>query len=155
MKRSMYPRHKVFIAFFLCPLVLGFIAGVIKFMAVIVHLTSNPRLLGEVRGGELLLMPLMAPLIAQLLFLLPFLGFSLVVSLMRVRRTSRNCVLLALIGGGLSALWALLVLVVVARGVSNLQLSDYLEILMLFFASAVTCWLAARFFLPERHGANA
>ncbi|WP_347904659.1 hypothetical protein [Pseudomonas purpurea] len=145
-----YPRRKVFMAFFLCPLVLGFFAGIFKFVTLIAHLASNPRLLGEVRGAELLLMPVVAPLIAQVAFFLPFLGFALVVAWLKVNRSPRNCVVLSLVGGCLTTLWALLFITVVVRSVEGAQFSDYIiEMFMVFVASTATCWLAARFFLPE------
>ncbi|WP_185752767.1 hypothetical protein [Pseudomonas fluorescens] len=145
-----YPRRKVFMAFFLCPLVLGFFAGIFKFVALLAHLASTPRLLGEVRGAELLLMPLVAPLIAQVAFFLPFLGFALMVAWLKVNRTPRNCVVLSLAGGCLAMLWALLFVTAVVRGVKSAQFSDYIfEMLMIFIASTATCWLVARFFLPE------
>ncbi|MHC8298533.1 hypothetical protein [Pseudomonas sp. ZS1P83] len=145
-----YPRRKVFMAFFLCPLVLGFFAGIFKFVALLAHLASTPRLLGEVRGSELRLMPVVAPLIAQVVFFLPFLGFALVVAWLKVNRTPRNCVVLSLAGGCLAMLWALLFVTAVVRGVKSARFLDYIfEMLMIFIASTATCWLAARFFLPE------
>lgn len=150
-----YPHRKVFMAFFFCPLVLGFIAGIVKFVALLAHLASTPRLLGEVRGAELLLIPVVAPLIAQVAFLLPFLGFALMVSLMQVSRTPRNCVILSMAGGCLATLWALLFVAAVVRGVKSAQFSDYIfEMLMVFVASTVTSWLVARFFLPEASRVN-
>ncbi|WP_433770603.1 hypothetical protein [Pseudomonas putida] len=149
MSEISYPRRKVFIAFFLCPLVLGFFAGIYKFVALLAHLVSTPRLLGEVRGGELLLMPVAVPLIAQVAFLPPFLVLALVIARMKVCRTSRSCVLISLAGGFLAMSWSLLFVVAVVRHVKNAQFSDYLfEMLIIFVATSVTCWLAARFFLP-------
>lgn len=150
MSEKNYPRRKVFMTFFLCPLVLGFLAGIFKFFALLAHLTSTPRLLGEVRGAELLLMPVVAPLIAQVAFFLPFLGFALVVAWLKVSRTPWNCVVLSLAGGCLAILWSLLFITAVVRGVKGAQFTDYiLELLLIFIASTATCWLAARFFLPE------
>lgn len=150
MSEMNYPRRKVFLAIFFCPLVLGFFAGIFKFVSLLAHLANTPRLLGEVRGGELLLMPVVAPLIAQVAFFLPFLGFALVVAWLKVNRTPRNCVVLSLVGGCLAMLWALLFVAAVVRGVKSAQFSDYIfEMLMIFVASTATCWLAARFFLPK------
>jgi hypothetical protein len=150
-----YPRRKVFMAFFFCPLVLGAIAGIVKFVALLAHLASTPRLLGEIRGAELLLMPLVAPFIAQVAFFPPFLGFALIIALMRVNRTPRNCVILSMAGGGLATLWAFLFVVAVVRGVKSAQFLDYIfEMLMVFVASTVASWLAARFFLPETNYVN-
>ncbi|EJM56742.1 hypothetical protein [Pseudomonas sp. GM48] len=99
MSKVSYPRRKVFFAFFFCPLMLGLIVGVVKFVALLVHLASNARLMGEVRGTELVLMPIAAPLIAQVVFLLPFLGFAALIALKKIHRTTRNCVVISLTGG--------------------------------------------------------
>lgn len=72
MSGIIYPRHKVFLAFFLCPLVLGFIAGIIRTVAVVAELVNNPKLLGSVRGIELLLMPFLTPLFIQLAYFCRF-----------------------------------------------------------------------------------
>jgi uncharacterized membrane protein len=80
-------------------LMLGLIVGVVKFVALLVHLASNARLMGEVRGTELVLMPIAAPLIAQVVFLLPFLGFAALIALKKIHRTTRNCVVISLTGG--------------------------------------------------------
>ena len=145
-----YPRRKVFIVFFFCPFVLGFLAGIYKFVALLVHLVSAPNLLGEVKGGELLFMPIAAPFIAQVAFLPPFLVFALVIAWMRISRTSRNCVLVPFLGGFIAMFWTFLFVVVIVNGVGSAQFSDYFfEMAMIFFASFFTCWLMARFFLPE------
>ena len=145
-----YPRRKVFSVFFFCPFVLGVFAGIYKFFTLLAHLVSNPGLLGEVKGVELLVMPIVTPFIAQVVFLPPFLGFALIIAWMRVGRTSRNCVLISLLGGFVAMLWMLLFVVVIVRNVKGAQFSDYFfEMAMIFFASIATCWLAARFFLPD------
>ena len=145
-----YPRRKVFSVFFFCPLVMGFFVGIYNFVTLLAHLVNNPRLLGEVRGGELLLMPILTPVIVQVAFLPPVLGFALVIAWRKVIRTSRNCLLVSLAGGLVAILWTLLFLVVIVGTVKSAQFSDYFfELTMIFFTSVVTCWLAARFFLPD------
>lgn len=150
-----YPRRKVFTAFFFCPLVLGFFAGIYKFITALAHLVSNPKLLGEVRGGELLFIPIAAPIIAQVAFLPPFLGFALVIAWMKVNRTSRNCVLVSLLGGFIAMLWVLLFVMSIVNSVKSAQFSDYFfEMIMIFLTSMATCWLAARFSLPDEKTAS-
>lgn len=145
-----YPRRKVFTVFFLCPFVLGFFAGIFKFFALLVHLGNNPRLLGEVRGLELILMPVVAPVIAQLAFLPPFLVFALIIAWVKVNRTSRNCMLVSVSGGFVATAWALLFVAAVVNHTETARLSDYgLEMATIFFGSVVACWVAARFFLPD------
>ncbi|MFJ7142000.1 hypothetical protein [Pseudomonas protegens] len=149
MSAAAYPRRRVFLAFFLCPLALGLVVGVLKFVTLLAHLVSNPRLLGEVRGGELMLMPLVGPLVAQVAFLLPFLVFALVVALLKVNRSPRTCAVLALVGGSLATLWALMFIAMVVRGVKKAQFADYqVEMLVLFVVASLICWLTARLFLP-------
>ncbi|WOE77378.1 hypothetical protein RZO07_18795 [Pseudomonas protegens] len=146
-----YPRLKVFAAFVLCPLVPGFVAGLVNFVLLLAHLTSNPRLLGEVRGGELLLMPVLAPLVTLLLFFLPFFGLALGVALMKVRRSAFSCIALSLIGGSLAMAWALLFIREVVNDIATARYSDYLlGLLLIFLAAAMTCWLTARLFLPQQ-----
>lgn len=147
-----YPRRRVFLGFFFCPLVAGLVAGLYQFVALLAHLASNPRLIGEVRGGELMLVPILAPLMAQLLFLLPALGLALTVMLLKVRRSPRACGVLALVGGSLAALWVLPLIALVVRHSGKVGFSDYqLELLVLFGLGALTCGLAALCFLPGRH----
>ncbi|MCO7579456.1 MULTISPECIES: hypothetical protein [Pseudomonas] len=146
-----YPRLKVFAVFVLCPLVPGFVAGLVNFVLLLAHLTSNPRLLGEVRGGELLLMPVLAPLVTLLLFFLPFFGLALGVALMKVRRSAFSCIALSLIGGSLAMAWALLFIREVVNDIATARYSDYLlGLLLIFLAAAMTCWLTARLFLPQQ-----
>ena len=142
-----YPRRKVFFVFLLCPFVLGFFAGIYKFVTLLAHLVSAPSVLGEVRGLELFFMPIIAPFIAQLAFFPPFLGFALVIAWMKVSRTSRSCVVISLVGGSIAMFWGLLFVMVIVSGVRRAQFSDYFpEMAMIFFSSIITCWLAARFF---------
>ncbi|WP_262382368.1 hypothetical protein [Pseudomonas protegens] len=150
MSAAAYPRRRVFMAFFFCPLVLGLVFGAFKFVTLLAHLASNPRLLGEVRGGELLLMPVLAPLVAQVAFLLPFLVFALGVTLLKVYHSPRACAVLALVGASVASLWALIFIALVVHGVKKAQFADYqVEMLVLFVAACLTCWLAASLFLPE------
>jgi hypothetical protein len=157
---SAYPRRKVFLAFFLCPFVLGGIAGAIKTFALLAHLVSSPRLLGEVRGGELIMMPFLTPFLAQLVFFVPFFLFALTIALLRIRKTTLSCLLVALAGAGVATGWVLwfVLLVVNDKDIKGGGIADYLfDLLLVFLASMVTCWLAARFFLPlmdsDRQGA--
>ncbi|MBV4458792.1 hypothetical protein KVG96_12595 [Pseudomonas sp. COR58] len=153
MIKARYPRGKVFLAFFLCPMVVGGIAGVIKTVTVFAHLIDTPKLLGEVRGGELLLMPFLAPFLAQLVFCLPFLFFALAIALMRVRKTALNCLLVALAGAGVAAGWMFWFVLLVVRNndINGGEISDYwLELSVSFLASMASCWLAARTFLPQQ-----
>lgn len=150
MSRIIYPRRKVFLAFFLCPLVLGFIAGVIRTVAVLAELVNNPKLLGSVRGAELLLMPFLTPILIQIVFFLPFLGYALAIALIKVKKTSRNCIAVSFFGSCITMLWVLLFISNVVQNIKGAQYSDYvIELLMLFVASMATCWLTAYFFLPE------
>lgn len=50
MTQASYPRGKVFMAFLLCPLIPGFIAGLVNSGLLVAHLATHPRLIGEVRG---------------------------------------------------------------------------------------------------------
>lgn len=144
-----YPRYKVFAAFFFCPFVLGFMAGIYKFVTLLAHLVNTPGLLGEVKGIELVAMPFLVPFIVQVAFLPPFLVFALIIAWMKVGRTSRNCVLVSLSGALIAMFWVLLFLAVIEGGISDAQFSDhFFEVAMISFASIVICWLAARFFLP-------
>lgn len=102
MYKSSYPRRKVFFALFLCPLIFGFFIAVVRFIYFLVWLISAPQLLGEVSGGELILMPLLVPLIAQLGFMLPFLAFAMLVSSIGIYKSPRSCLVIALVGGGLA-----------------------------------------------------
>ncbi|RON21742.1 hypothetical protein BK663_27720 [Pseudomonas lini] len=137
-------------AFFLCPLVLGFIAGIIRTVAVLAELVSNPKLLGSVRGAELLLMPFLTPLLIQLAFFLPFLGYALAIALIKVNKTPRSCMVVSFLGSCIATSWVLLFISNVVQNIKGAQYSDYIiELLMLFVASMATCWLTAHFFLPE------
>lgn len=150
MSGIIYPRRKIFLAFFLCPLILGFIAGIIRTVAVLAELVNNPKLLGSVRGAELLLMPFLTPLLIQLAFFLPFLGYALAIALIEVKKTPRNCMVVSLFGSCIATLWVLLFISNVVQNVKGAQYSDYvIELLILFVASMATCWLTAYFFLPE------
>ncbi|WP_123723010.1 MULTISPECIES: hypothetical protein [Pseudomonas] len=150
MSGVIYPRRKVFLAFFLCPLVLGFIAGIIRTVAVLAELVSNPKLLGSVRGAELLLMPFLTPLLIQLAFFLPFLGYALAIALIKVNKTPRSCMVVSFLGSCIATSWVLLFISNVVQNIKGAQYSDYIiELLMLFVASMATCWLTAHFFLPE------
>ncbi|MDI3274835.1 hypothetical protein [Pseudomonas sp. AL03] len=150
MSGVIYPRRKVFLAFFLCPLVLGFIAGIIRTVAVLAELVSNPKLLGSVRGAELLLMPFLTPLLIQLAFFLPFLGYALAIALIKVKKTPRNCMVVSFLGSCIATSWVLLFISNVVQNIKGAQYSDYVvELLILFVASMATCWLTAHFFLPE------
>ena len=150
MSGVIYPRRKVFLAFFLCPLVLGFIVGIIRTVAVLAELVSNPKLLGSVRGAELLLMPFLTPLLIQLAFFLPFLGYALAIALIKVNKTPRSCMVVSFLGSCIATSWVLLFISNVVQNIKGAQYSDYIiELLMLFVASMATCWLTAHFFLPE------
>ncbi len=145
-----YPRLKVFLAFLLCPLAPGFIAGLFKTIATVAHLAMNPRLMGEVAGAELMLMPFLGPVLAQVVFLVPFLLFSLVIASMKVKRTSRACSVIALSGAVLATLWVTPFIVAVVRDVESAKFSDEIfGMVVLFVTSMATCWLTARFFLPD------
>ncbi|MBK5530647.1 hypothetical protein JFT86_27315 [Pseudomonas sp. TH06] len=153
MSHTEYPRRRVFLAFLLCPFVLGFVGGVIKTITLLAHLVNTPKLLGEVRGGELVLMPFLAPFLAQLIFFLPFLFFATVITLLRVRRTAMSCFLVALSGASIATGWVLCFVLLVVRDtdIKGGGVSDYLiELSGVFFASLATCWFAARLFLPRK-----
>lgn len=150
MSGVIYPRRKVFLAFFLCPLVLGFITVIIRTVAVLAELVSNPKLLGSVRGAELLLMPFLTPLLIQLAFFLPFLGYALAIALIKVKKTPHNCIVVSFLGSCIATSWVLLFISNVVQNIKGAQYSDYvIELLILFVASMATCWLTAHFFLPE------
>lgn len=150
MSEVVYPRRKVFLAFFLCPLMLGFIVGIVRTVAVLTELVSNPKLLGSVRGGELLLMPFLTPLLIQLAFFLPFLGYALVIVLIKVKKTSLNCMVVSFFGSCVAVSWVLLFISNVVQNIEGARYSDYVvEILVLFITSMATCGLTAYLFLPE------
>lgn len=150
MTPASYPRGKVFLAFLLCPLVPGFIAGLVNSGLMLAHLATHPRLIGEVRGGEILLMPLLTPLVAFLVFLLPMFVLALGVVLLKVRRSAFSCNVLALLGSVMVTGWVLLFIRAVVNGVERARYADYLPgMLLLWLAAAVTCWLTARCFLPS------
>lgn len=150
MSELKYPRRKVFSVFFFCPFFLGLLAGIYKFFSLLAHLVNNPKLFGEVRGLELFLMPILAPVVSQLAFLPPFLIFAVVIAWMKVCRTSRNCVFVSLLGGLIATFWMLLFVVIIEGRVKSSQFSDYIsEMAIVFFTSSVMCWFAARFFLPD------
>jgi len=145
-----YPRLKIFLAFFLCPLVPGFIGGIVKTLATIAHLAMNPRLMGEVVGGELMLMPFLGPVLAQVVFLVPFLLFPLVIVAMKVKRTNRACSVIALSGASLATLWVIPFVIAMVRDIERARFSDEVFGLVVLFVTALaTCWLTARFFLPD------
>ncbi|WP_432216916.1 hypothetical protein ACREYJ_16010 [Pseudomonas kribbensis] len=145
-----YPRLKVFLAILLCPLVPGFIASIIKTLATIFHLTMNPRLMGEVVGGELMLMPFLGPLLAEVIFLVPFLVFAMVIALMKIKRTNRACSVIALAGAALAILWVTPFVLAVVSDVKGATFSDEMfGMVVLFVTAMATCWLTARFFLPD------
>ncbi|WP_282357011.1 MULTISPECIES: hypothetical protein [Pseudomonas] len=145
-----YPRLKVFLAFLFCPLVPGFIAGIIKTIATLAHVAMNPRLIGEVAGAQLLLMPFLAPLLAQAIFLLPFLIFSAVIALMKINRTQRNCTVIALSGACLATLWVVPFIYAVLHDAKGADIAEELIGLATLFATAIaSCWLTARLFLPD------
>ncbi len=145
-----YSRLKVFLAFLLCPLVPGFIASIIKTLAMIFHLTMNPRLMGEVVGRELMLMPFLGPLLAEVIFLVPFLVFAMVIALMKVKRTNRACSVIALAGAALAILWVPPFVLAVVSDVKGATFSDEMfGMVVLFVTAMATCWLTARFFLPD------
>ena len=149
MTQASYPRGKVFMAFLLCPLIPGFIAGLVNSGLLLAHLASHPRLIGEVRGGEILLMPLLTPLLAFLVFLLPLFALALGVVLLKVRRSAFSCNALGLIGSVMMTGWVLLFIRAVVNGVARARYADYLPgMLLLLLTAAVTCWLTARCFLP-------
>ncbi|MBV4458841.1 hypothetical protein KVG96_12845 [Pseudomonas sp. COR58] len=149
MHHSNYPRLKVFLAFLLCPLVPGFIAGIVKTVATVAHLAMNPRLIGEV-GPELMMMPFLAPVLALLIFIVPFLLFSSAIAGLKVTRTVRACATVALVGACVATLWVVPFVVAVFRDDPRGDGLEYaLELAVLFAVSTATCWLTARFFLPE------
>ncbi|MHC8360633.1 hypothetical protein ACYZUA_09985 [Pseudomonas sp. LS2P72] len=150
MREINYPRRKVFMAFFFCPLVLGFFADIFKFVALLAHLASTPRFGRGKERGTTVAAGGGSTHRAGGIFFLPFLGFALVVTWLKINRTPRNCVVLSLAGSCLAMLWALLFVAAVVHGVKSAKFSDYIfEMLMISVASTATCWLAARFFLPE------
>ncbi|UQS16683.1 hypothetical protein [Pseudomonas sp. HS6] len=150
MNEVKYPRLKVFLAFLLCPLVPGFIASIIKTLATIFHLAMNPRLMGEVVGGELMLMPFLGPVLAEAVFLVPFLLFAMVIALMKVKRTSRACSVIALSGAVLATLWVTPFVLAVLSDVKGASFSEEISGMVVLFVTAMaTCWLTARFFLPD------
>lgn len=146
-----YPRFKVFMSFILCPLVPGFVAGLINSVLLVAHMATHPRLIGEVRGGEILLMPLLMPLVAVLVFFLPLLGLALGASLLKVRRSARSCNALALLGAVLATGWVALFIREVVTHSARARYDDYwLGLFLVFLAALVTCWSTARLFLPPR-----
>ncbi|MCY7259949.1 hypothetical protein [Pseudomonas protegens] len=151
MTEAGYPRFKVFIVFLLCPLVPGLIAGLVNSVLLVAHVATHPRLIGEVRGGEILLMPLLAPLVVVLVFFLPLFGLALGVALLKVRRSAFNCNALALLGSGVATSWVLLFIREVVNYSEKARYGDYWPVLLLvFLAALMTCWSTARLFLPER-----
>lgn len=149
LNKSGYPRLKVFWAFLLCPMVPGFIAGIVKTIAAIAHLAMNPRLIGEA-GPELMVMPLLAPFLALLVYLVPFLLFASLIAWMKIERIRRNCTMISLAGAGIATLWVAPFIVAVVRDVDGASYPDYaLGLTVLFAAAMTTCWLTAYFFLPH------
>lgn len=149
-KKTAYPRLKVFLMFLLSPVVPGFIAGLVKTFTTIAHIAMNPRLIGEVAGAQLMLMPFLAPVLAFLIFLIPFLFFSAVIALTKVLKTPRACMLIALSGASLATLWVMPFILAVVLDHDGAAFSDYAGgIAVLFLTSMATCWLTARLSLPE------
>lgn len=146
-----YPRFKVFMIFILCPLVPGFVAGLINSVLLVAHIATHPRLIGEVHGAEILLMPLLTPLVAVVVFFLPLFGLALGVSLLKVRRSARSCNALALLGAVLATGWVSLFIHEVVTHSERARYEDYwLGVFVVFLAALVTCWSTARLFLPKK-----
>ena len=84
MSDFLYPRRKVFFALFLSPLIVGLFAGGIEVLLSIRDFVGNPRLLGVVSRTEIILMPLVTPVLIQLVYTPPFLVYAVAVVLFKV-----------------------------------------------------------------------
>lgn len=97
-----------------------------------------------------MLMPFLGPLLAEAVFLLPFLLFAMVIALMKVKRTSRSCSVIALSGAALATLWVTPFVLAAVSDVEDATFSDEMfGMVVLFVTAMATCWLTARFFLPD------
>ena len=145
-----YPRWKVFLTLLFCPLFVGFAAIPVLLVRQLAALFSQPRLLGEVRGGEVLVGLMMTPLVVELVFLIPFLVFALWVSLRKTRLSSRQSwYRLAIAGGGLSTLWTLALAVAINASAKKPVIDYSWWIAVLFVVSTLAVGLLTKLVLPN------
>ncbi|AIR88836.1 hypothetical protein [Pseudomonas cremoricolorata] len=146
-----YPRRKVFFAFLLCPFFAGLALVPFILISVMVAVFSKPKLIGEVRAGELFSLFLVMPLLAQLLFLIPAFVIGLWISMRKVEGCRRNYLTIALAGAGVALGWSLAMLLIISSGrEEGGVVEQMLSLLPGFVMSAVTLGLTAFWFLPKR-----
>ncbi|APC15418.1 hypothetical protein BLL42_06640 [Pseudomonas frederiksbergensis] len=152
MSNGRYPSMRVFTVFVLCPLLTGFVVGIVALIVTIFHLVSNPRLLGEVRGAESMLVLVMAPLMAELVFIIPFSVFGFFVVVQKVRKTASALRAISIIGGSVASLWGLLIILVINGGGQKTYISGYGFLLVaVFFVAMLFTGFSAYFVLPEKN----
>ena len=151
MNPNKYPHLKVFFAFWFMPFVFGLAAGPVVFVAMVAQLFSNPRALGEVHGLELWMTFVTTPVLAQLVYLLPALGFALFVTLCAFRKGRRAYKIIALSGGAVAFLWLTMLDYVVRRGSAKgfVFADNALALISAFFIGAAACVVMALIVLPE------
>lgn len=155
MNSSKYPYLKVFFAFWFTPLAVGVVASPVVFEATLAQLFSNPRALGEVVGLELWMVFFSTPVLAQLVYLVPALGFALFVTLCAFRKGRRAYKIIALSGGTVAFLWITWLASVVLRKSDGFWFADNaLPLISAFIIGAVGCGLMAFIVLPAPPGVD-
>ena len=151
MKPNKYPHLKVFFAFWFMPFVFGLAAGPVVFVATLAQLFSNPRALGEVHGLELWMVFVTTPILAQVVYLLPALGFALYATLCAFSKGRRTYTIIGLSGGAVAFVWLTWLDYLVMRGSAKgfVFTDNALALISAFFIGAAACALMALIALPE------
>ncbi|WP_278407133.1 hypothetical protein [Pseudomonas rhodesiae] len=154
MNTGKYPHLKVFFAFWFMPFAVGLVAGPVIFVAMVARLFANPRTLGEVHGLELWAVFISTPVMVQLIYLLPALGFALFVTLRRFRKGRSAYKTIALSGGTVAFVWLALLTYLVMRDSEVVWfISNGLPLMAAFLIGALGSGLMAVIALPEPSGA--
>lgn len=146
-----YPRFKVMMAFLCCPFFVGLAAGPIILVSMFVELVGKPHLFGEARGGERFMVLVMAPLMAEFIFFIPFLILGSCLALSRVERSQGSVWKVSLGGGFLAVAW-LQVVVFIINDFGRKSLFSDREVFLFgaFIMAMLGSGVAAYFFLPDK-----
>ncbi|RZI32299.1 MULTISPECIES: hypothetical protein [Pseudomonas] len=151
MRFNMYPSIKVFFAFLLIPFFAGLAAVPFMLISIIVTVVENSSLIGEVRGGEVFSLFITVPLMAQLVFFIPALGFAISLILIKPKGGFKAYLVISIVGAFVSSIWMLGVIFFFISKVEGYQIArNIFPMVLSFLLGGSATWVAAYCFLPQR-----
>ena len=150
MTLNTYPRIKVFFAFMLCPFFSGVAAVPLILISILITVFKNSSLIGEVRGGEVFSLFITIPLMAQLIFFLPALVFSLMLVFVKPVGSFKVYLMISVVGAVVSTAWMFGVVFFFISEVENYHvMRNMFPVFLSFLLGGISTWAAAYWCLPK------